>query len=119
MSKYAVLLNTDTDEVGQTVNGLEYALDLDESDNEVEVFLDGSATAWTAEPEANPEHPVSDQFRDARERDLIAGACSACAGAFETTDELEAAGIELLGGGDHGPSVGELTDDGFDLLTIG
>lgn len=119
MDKYAVLLNTDTEEVGQTVNGLEYALDLDESDNEVEVFLDGSATAWPGELEANPEHPVNDQFREAQERDLIAGACSACAGAFETTEDIEAADIELLGGGDHGPSVGELADDGFDLLTIG
>lgn len=46
MDRFAVLLNTSTDEVGQTVNGLEYALDLDESGNEVEVFLDGSATEW-------------------------------------------------------------------------
>lgn len=44
MEKFAVLLNTSTDEVGQTANGIEYALDLDESGKEVEVFFDGSAT---------------------------------------------------------------------------
>jgi hypothetical protein len=119
MDRFAVLLNTSTDEVGQTANGLEYALDLDESGKEVEVFFDGSATQWPGELAANPEHPVNGAFQEARERGLLAGACSACAGAFETEAELEEAGIELLGDGDHGPSVGELADEGFDLLTIG
>jgi hypothetical protein len=119
MDRFAVLLNTSTDEVGRTANGLEYALDLDESGKEVEVFFDGSATEWPGELAANPEHPVTEAFEEAQERGLLAGACSACAGAFETTEEIETAGIELLGDGDHGPSVGELTDEGFDLLTIG
>jgi len=85
MDRFAVLLNTSTDEVGQTANGLEYALDLDESGKEVEVFFDGSATEWPGELAANPEHPVTEAFEEAQERGLLAGACSACAGAFETT----------------------------------
>lgn len=119
MDRFAVLLNTSTNEVGQTANGLEYALDLDESGNEVQVFFDGSATAWPGELAANPDHPVNEYLTEATDRGLIAGACSACAGVFETTEELEAADVELLGDGDHGPSVGQLNADGFDLLTIG
>lgn len=46
MGKSAVLLSTSTDEGGRTVNGLEYAASLDESGNDVEVFLDGQATEW-------------------------------------------------------------------------
>lgn len=119
MDRYAVLLNTSTDEIGQTVNGLEYALDLDESGNEVEVFFDGSATEWPGEVADRPDHPVGEALAEVQERALVGGACSACAGAFEAAEELEAADIDLVGDGGHGPSVGELTDQGFDLLTIG
>lgn len=119
MDKFAVLLNTSTDEVGQTVNGLEYALDLDESGNEVEVFLDGSATEWPGAISAASDHPVNEAITEARERGLLAGACNACAQSFEATADLTAADFELLGDGDHGPSVGELNAEGYDLLTIG
>lgn len=119
MDKFAVLLNTSTDEVGQTVNGLEYALDLDESGNDVEVFLDGSATEWPGAVSDAPEHPVNEVIAEAQERGLLAGACSACAQSFEATDELTAADVELLGDGGHGPSVGDLNADGYELLTIG
>lgn len=62
---------------------------------------------------------MNEALAEAQERELIGGACSACAGSFGTADELEEADIDLVGDGDHGPSVGELTDQGFDLLTIG
>lgn len=119
MNKFAVLLNTSTDEVGQTVNGLEYALDLDESGNDVEVFLDGSATEWPGAVSGAADHPVNEAITEAQERGLLAGACSACAQSFEATEELAAADAELLGDGDHGPPVGELNAEGYELLTIG
>lgn len=119
MERFAVLLNTSTDEIGQTVNGLEYALDLDEHGNDVEVFLDGSATEWPGAVAEQPEHPVNEALAEAQERGLVSGACSACAGSFGAAEGLEAAGIDLLGDGDHGPSVAELNEQGFDLLTIG
>lgn len=119
MGKYAVLLNASTNEIGQTANGLEYALDLDENDHEVDVYLDGAATQWPRELETNPDNMVNDYFTEAQQRDLVAGACSHCTTAFESTEEVEAADIELLGDGDHGPSVGRLADEGYELVTIG
>jgi hypothetical protein len=108
MNKYAVLLNTDTEEVGQTVNGLEYAID-----------LDGAATQWPGELQANPDNPVGEHLTEAVERGLVAGACSYCASTFETTDEVASMDIELLGDGGHGPSVGSLVEDGHELITTG
>lgn len=119
MGKYAVLLNASTDEIGQTANGLEYALDLDEDDNEVEVYLDGTATQWPGELQANPDHLVNVYLTKAVQRDLVAGACSHCATAFESTEEVKVAGIPLVGDGNHGPSVGELTDERYGLITNG
>jgi hypothetical protein len=119
MTQYAVLLNATTDQVGATVNGLEYALTLHEDGHDVELYFDGEATRWPGELAANPDHPVKPAFEEAREQDLISGACGFCANAFGATDELADADIDLIGGiDDHGPDVASLVDEGYELLTI-
>lgn len=118
--KFAILVNADTDQVGAAANVLEYAIDLDDNDHEVVVYFDGSATQWNDELEDNPDNPVNDYYEEVRERDLIGGACGYCANAFGVADEVETEDIELLGGRtDHGPHVGGLVDQGYELLTIG
>ncbi len=117
--RYAILVNTSTEDVGPTVNGLEYGLDLDDGGFEVEVFLDGSATKWADELESNRDHPVGSPFELAEERGLIAGACPHCATTFEATDGIEARGIAYVGEeGEHGPDISELART-HELLTIG
>lgn len=98
MSKYAILLNANPDDVGPAANGLEYALDLDGAGNEVEVFFDGVATQWPGTLTENPDHPVNEYFGEADERGLVAGACGFCANAFDAADGCEEADVELLGG---------------------
>lgn len=120
MSKYALMLNASTGSVGPTANGLEYALDLDEADHEVEVYFDGEATQWPGTLAEKPEHPVNDYFEQADERGLIGGVCGHCANAFDAVDGCETAGVELLGGHDeHGPDVGTLVNDDYELITVG
>ena len=120
MSRFAIMLNGSTDEVGPTANGLEYAIDLDNHGNEVVVYFDGASTQWPGLLGEKPEHPVNKYFTEVQERGLIGGACGYCAHAFDGAEGCEAAGIELLGGAeDHGPDVGELVTDGFDLITVG
>ena len=117
--RYAVLLNASTDDVGPAANGLEYALDLDEGGNDVEVYLDGAATKWADRIEAKPDHPVAEHFEAAEERGLVAGACGHCAAAFDATEGLEARGIDVIGReGEHGPDVSELAET-HELLTVG
>lgn len=120
MSKYALMLNASTDDVGPAANGLEYALDLDEAGHEVDVFFDGEATQWPGTLEEKPDHPVNEYFEQANEHGLIGGACGFCANAFDAVEGCEAAGIDLLGGHDqHGPDVGELVNEDYQLLTVG
>lgn len=120
MTRYALMLNASTDDVGPTANGLEYALDLDGAGHEVEVFFDGEATRWPGTLEEKPNHPVNEYFEEADERGLIGGACGFCANAFDGAEGCEAAGVELLGSSDqHAPNVGELVNDEYELLTVG
>jgi hypothetical protein len=60
-------------------------------------------------------------YEKARDRDLISGACAYCAGAYDATEDLKEAGIELLDDASmgHGPDVGTLYDDGYELITMG
>lgn len=118
--KYAVLINSDTEEVGQTANGLEYALDLYEGGNDVSVFFDGSATQWISELNENPDHPVNDYYEEALEEGLVGGVCGYCADAFGAYEDAEEAGVDRLGGrGEHGPDISGLAAEGYELLTIG
>jgi len=59
MSKYAVLLNSSTEDVGPTANGLEYALDLNEGGHDVDVYFHGAATQWPGQLAEKPNHPVN------------------------------------------------------------
>lgn len=118
-NRYAVLLNASTDDVGPAANGLEYALDLDQGGNDVEVYLDGAATKWADRLEAKPDHPVAEHFEEAEERGLIAGACAHCTEAFDATEGIEARDIDMVGeDGGHGPDISELAET-HELLPIG
>jgi hypothetical protein len=101
------------------LRGTEYALDLDESGYQVEVYFDGAATQWPSTLEENPDNPVNKYYQEVREKGLIGGACGFCANACETYDELEDTDLDLLGGREnHGPHAGQLIDDGYELITV-
>ena len=85
------------------------------------IYLDGAATQWPTESERRSGHPFTEGFAEARERDLVVGACAFCANAFGATESCQEAEIELLGaaGEQHGPDVAAIVDDGYELLTVG
>lgn len=119
VGRYAVVLNAPPTERGRTLNALAYAVDLHDHGHDVEVFFDGSATKWPGYLARNPDDPVMKRYREVRDRDLIGGVCGKCAVVHGTAEAAQAAGAELLGDGDsHGPSVGELAGDGYELLVI-
>lgn len=120
MSKYAILLNTSTDDVGPTANGFEYAIDLDRGGHDVDLFFDGVATRWPGQLVEKPDHPINKFFEEAEERGLVAGACGFCADSFGGAEGCEKAGVEILGSPDeHAPKPSELIDEGYELLTVG
>lgn len=119
MGKYAVLLHADTDRVGRAATGLAYALDLDAAGHEVAVFFDGAATQWPGRLSKTPDHPVTEDFAEARDRGLVAGACEFCATAFDCVEECRDAGVELLGDEtEHAPDLGALATDGYEFVTV-
>lgn len=121
MAKYAIMINADTDQnhVGACANGLEYALDLDDNGHDAEVYFDGAATKWIPKLDKTSDHPVLKYWEEARERGLIAGACGFCSQSYGVADEVEAAGIDRIGGNDHGPHMGDLVDAGYEIITVG
>lgn len=98
MGKYGLLLNANPEEVGPAGNGLEYALYLDDVGHNGEVVFDGEATQWPGTCEEKPEHRVNDYAQEVNDRELIGGACSFCANAFDVREGCEAAGVDLLTG---------------------
>ena len=98
---------------------MEYTLDHDESDYQVDVYFDGAATQWPGTLESNPENPVNKYYEEVRERRFVGGACGFCVNAYGTYEELADTDIDLLGGReDHGPHAGRLIDDGYELITV-
>ena len=71
-----------------TANGLEHALDLDESDRHVEVYSDGATTQRADTLDRNPDRPVNGYDETAREKGLIGGAWGYCANSSGTDDAL-------------------------------
>ncbi len=119
MSKAAfiILAAGDTPEsAGRVVNALmgafEYAKD---GSGEAKIVFDGAGTKAAAQF-SNKQHKYNELFEKVRGQ--IEGACSYCAGAYETTEELKAAEITLIDEFKGHPSFKKLMDDGWQVLVF-
>lgn len=117
MAKAAVVLLADTDSaegMGRMANALTTAKDFKESGDEVTVIFDGAGTKWAAEL-ANG-HKYSSLLEAVR--DEVHGACAYCADAYQVKDDVERSGIGLLDEYEGHPSVRQLVDQGYEVLTF-
>jgi hypothetical protein len=123
MAKYAIMLNAATDDshAGAAANGLEYGIDLANAGHDADIYFDGAATRWPAVLRKQEDHPVAKYYEEVTEMGLVAGACGYCADSYDAVEALEAEGIPLLddAAAGHGPDVGALVDEGYELLTVG
>jgi len=128
MAKFGFLINSPPGSPGPVANNLEYARDLDDAGHDVVVYFDGQGTQRIPAAEDDPDGVVNEYYMEAKERDLIGGACGYCAAFFEIDDTIDEAGIALDGGetaeasgpGDHhGPDVSALVEDGHQLINVG
>lgn len=120
MSKYAVLLDSSTDDVGPTANAFQYALDLEEAGHEVDVLIDGEVTQWPEMLTQHPDHPINDFFEEADDCGLIAGGYGFSADSLDVIWGSEAAGVEVPGSPEvHAPNASEMVAEDYELLTIG
>jgi len=117
--KYAIVMNAGPEDFAAAGNGFQYAVELDDAGFEVELFLDGEASQWPAEFAEDPDRPFNHQWRKLRSRDIVAGACGYCANAFDAVDAYDESDLELLSDAEnHAPSVGDLADDGYEIITV-
>lgn len=117
MSKVAIVVLADTETHGdmeRATNALETAKELKEANDEVQLIFDGAGTKWIPEL-SRKDSRFSRQFDSIRDR---IGACRFCAVAFGAKDEIERAGIPLLGEYEGHPSLRKLISQDYQVITF-
>jgi hypothetical protein len=118
MARAASIVFADTDRpegLGRVVNALTTAKEFKEAGDESVVIFDGAGTKWIAEL-SREDHKYHALFEDVR--DVVAGACSYCAGAYGVKEQVEQTGVPLLDEYEGHPSVRSLVNDGYEVVTF-
>ncbi|MEK3783518.1 hypothetical protein [Paenibacillus sp. FSL R5-0810] len=112
--KFLIVIHANQQDVGKAVHGLLYGQELYEAGCEVEIVFDGLGTQWPDEF-GKPEHPFHALFKQVMKSGIIKGGCQACSGFFEVTEQIENAGIPLIGNEGSGGHIpfGQYVKDGF------
>lgn len=106
--------------LGRVFNGLATAYDFKQRKIEVSIYFQGTGTRW-AGVLGNADHPVHALFKAVE--DKVAGVSCGCADVFGAREDAIKNGFQLVSGnsvpGTSGlPSIGELTTEGFTVLTF-
>ncbi|MCA9077606.1 MAG: hypothetical protein KDA93_21450 [Planctomycetaceae bacterium] len=116
MSKTAIVILADTEggeSLGRIVNALTAAKEFKEAGDDVQVIFSGTGTRWVGLL-AQPDHNLHGLYAEVK--DVIAGACGFCAGAFEVADAVQAAGVCMLEDYGSNMSYRQLMSDGYQVL---
>jgi hypothetical protein len=105
----------DHGDMGRVANALEFAKELKQARDDVELIFDGAGVKWAAElsRESNKMKPLFDQVRD-----RTAGVCQYCARAFGVLEEVKRSGLPLAAEFDEHPSLRTRVAQGFQLVTF-
>ncbi|HZG86529.1 hypothetical protein [Paenibacillus sp.] len=117
-NKYLIIIQAGQQDAGRAVHGLLYGQELHEAGYEVDVLFDGAGTAWVKEFET-PEHPFHPVFKQTMKLGILKGGCQACSGFFEVADEVQNAGLPLVGAegsGGHIPFAQYIKDGYFPII---
>lgn len=117
MGKFAVILQAQPGDMGRAVHGLLYTKDLKEAGHDVQLIFDGAGTTWIKEFE-RPEHKYHNLYKEVKAKGLIGGACEYCAKAFKVDGAVTEAGIKFRGEYSGHPSIAQLIQQGYTLITL-
>lgn len=101
--------------LGRVVNAMVATRELKEAGDDVKLIFDGGGTVWPGAL-AKGDHAAHSLW-DAVS-DVVAGACSYCADAFEATHGVEDAGVKLLDEYHRHPSFRGLLQDSYQVITF-
>lgn len=93
------------------------ALDLKAKGHEVRIILEGSATKLVPQM-AEPKSPLFRLYRQAREQNLVDGACRACSTKLNVAAAVEGEALPLLDDMSGHPSVSRYVEQGYDIVTF-
>ncbi len=118
MPKAAIVVLADVEthgDLGRVVNALVATKEFKEAGDEVRLIFDGAGTQWPGIL-ADPGHKSHKLYESVR--DVVAGACGFCAGAFHAEESVKHADVHLLHEYEGHPSIRGLVNDGFQVITF-
>lgn len=118
MPKAAIVVLADVEthgDLGRVVNALVATKEFKEAGDEVRLIFDGAATQWPGilADSGHKSHKLYESVRD-----VVAGACGFCAGAFHAEESAKQADVHLLHEYEGHPSIRGLVNDGFQVITF-
>ncbi|MEZ4483295.1 MAG: DsrE family protein [Syntrophotaleaceae bacterium] len=93
------------------------ALDMRERGQEPAIIFEGQAVTLVAQLE-KPDNAFHQLYGKARQAGLIRGVCKACSAKLGALEAVQAAGLPLLDEMSGHPSLGELQEQGYTVLTF-
>lgn len=116
--KVAIIVLADSERhegLGRVVNAMIAASEMSDAGDDVRLIFDGGGTVWPGEltKEDHPAHALWESVHD-----VVAGACSYCADAFEARSGVEQAGVRMLEEYKRHPSFRSLLADGYQVITF-
>ena len=92
-------------------------LDMSEKGKEVSIVLEGASVTLVSEleKESCPFHKL---YMKAKSKGLIDGACKACSVKLKVMEEVEKAGIPLIGEMSGHPAMADYIEKGYRIITF-
>ena len=118
MTKIAIVVFSDTDTMeamGKLSNAFMLASEVLENSGDLKFIFEGAGTKWIGELE-KPGHKLHELYAGLKKN--LTGACSFCAQAFGVKNEVEKAGIPLISEYKNHPSILNLVNEGYQVLTF-
>lgn len=103
------------EDLGRMLNSLQVVREHQVAGEAVKLIFDGAGVQWIPQL-SRKEHQLHAEF--VAIKDALAGACAFCADAFGAREPIERLGIPLLDENDGHPSLRELREQGFDVVTF-
>lgn len=93
------------------------ALDMKENGMAPRIVFEG-ASVKLVEKLAEKSNPFHGLYAEAKEKDLIEGACKACSAKLGAVEAVQAEGLPLLDGVKGHPAIREYMQQGYEILTF-
>lgn len=116
--KVAVIVFSDSEthaDMARIANAMQIIREFTDAGDEARLLFDGAGVTWPPKLSAKG-HPLNPLFE--KIKSFVGGACMYCSRAFKVAEEVEKSGIMLLGDYKGHPSVRNLIQEGYQVITL-